>query len=512
MNYAFGAFTYDTRDKLLRRDGQPQRLQPRACEVLEALLRANGRLVTKRRLNEEIWQGRVLSEDAIYAQVRALRSALDDRKKPHQMIETVHALGFRMIVDVNAKGVEVIAEAQEPLENKIGRAPRIAVIPLTILGDAVRHRDIAQGLPDDLVDALSRLRWLEVIARASSFALAKEEDPLAAAGVRLNADYLLSGYLELAGAQLVLSMELADVKDGTATWRERYSIPIRTIYEMRQDVVTQVVAAIDQSIPINEYKRARLSDPSSLTAWQSFHLGLGNIYALNYPEARRFLHQARRIDPTFARAIAGLSQLHWWEIMQRQDGDEALLLMARKTAEDAIRADPNEPFANLVRARISWLDGDIGEGKTYFERALELNPNYAASHAAYATNLFMAGEAEPAEHHVERAISLSPTDPMTAAFYGIRGGVSIIREDFAGARPWFDKALKLPGQVPLILQGAFVASHHEGDAARARKFAEQLRKTRTAGHWSGVSTTIAMESETFQRLCHEAFVAHGLAD
>ena len=512
MIFNFGEFAFDTSDKLLRHDGHPRRLQSRACQLLETLLRAEGKLVTKRRLIEEIWHGRAVSEDAIYVQVRALRKALDDQAKPHRLIETVHALGFRMATKVDAEGRAVLAETHKHLKEEIGRAPRIAVSPLTTLGQPGRHSNVAHGLPDELVDALSRLHWLEVIARASSFSLAKEDDPLAAAAARLDADYLVSGYLETVGAQLVLSMELADARDGTVIWRERYTIPIRAIYEMRQDVVMQVAAAIDRSLPMNEFTRARLSDPSSLTAWQSFHLGLGNIYALNYADARRFLHRARRIDPTFARAIAGLSQLHWWEIMQRQDGDEALLLMARKTANDAIRADPNEPFANLVRARISWLDGEIDEGKAYFDRALDLNPNYAASHAAYATNLFMAGEADPAQHHVERAISLSPADPMTAAFYGIRGGVSIIREDFSGARDWFDKALKLPGQVPLILQGAFVASHHEGDTARAGKFVEQLKKMRASGHWSGVSTTIAMESEQFQRLCHEAFVAHGLAD
>ena len=517
MRYHFAGYTLDAERFELSRDGTVLPLQRQALRLLRLLLEGDGRLVTKDRLIETIWAGRVVSDSAITSQVKALRKAMGDTERPHRIIGTVHGEGFRILAPVEMDRDTEIAmqgDGQEEGPTSTGAPPKIAVLPFRQIGSVREHLPLCEALPDEIINALSRLRWMQVIARGSSFRFPPLSSDLATIRDKLGADYVVIGSIELVLDYLMVRVSLEDTRDETVVWSERFRIAPEGIHEIREEMVARTVSAIEFHTPLHEMERTRLVMPDKLSAWEAYHRGISNVFTFgtpNYATAIDCFRRAVAIEPKFARAHAGISHVNWWQLVQQnQDIGERARKEMFEAAEKAMQADPFDPFANLVRGRAAWLTGDADWALSWFERSIGQSPNFAMAQGAIANLHALRGNAEAALPHVDKAIQLSPLDPWLHNFYAIRGAAHIVRGEFAEGVEWSDKAMALPHDSLIVVQLAFLANHLAGNKERAAALAKRLKRCNPHADTRQAMRAVPVYSPEFLQWMEEAFGAYDL--
>jgi TolB-like protein len=476
MIYIFGDLLLNVGARELSRGGTVVRLEPQVFDLLRLLVENRDRVVGRDEIIERIWNGRIVSDAALSSRVKSARQALGDDGERQRLIRTHHGVGFRFVGEVVA-GAPASArdpapptrEAPAPLSR-----PSIAVLPFHLIGVAGPYGAIADALPHDLIVELSRLHWLTVIARGSSFQF---RGPDAAGGrvkAALGARYALTGAVEITGRRLRVSVELSDTDDGAIVWSEAYRGEIGAVHEFRAGIVTAVVAALELQIPLTEARRA-LSAPRNLDAWAVYHLGLAQMYRFDRDGADRaadLFQQAIAREPGFARAHAGLSFTHFEGAFLGFAADRtAATERACRCAEAGLALDPLDPFCNLVMGRAAWLSGDLEAALPWLDRAVELNPNYAQAKYSNAWTRTLLGEGAKGQSMVDAAVVLSPLDPLLYGMLGVRAFSHIVLDEPAEAARWGERAARAPRAHPLIELIAAVGHGLNGDEARADAWA-----------------------------------------
>jgi len=492
MIYRFGEFELDLARVELRADGLPCPLEPQVFALLALLVENRERLVSKDEIVEKVWDGRVVSDAAIASRVKSVRQALGDSGREQRYIRTVHARGFRFVA--NARAAHAAADAP-PVSNPAatvasaaadtaqlldaGARPSIAVLPFQLLGNAGRHAAIADALPHDLILELSRLRWLFVTARGSSFRLRDPDADLGEIGRLLGVRYCLSGTVELAGRRLLVSVELADTRDATVVWADRFEGAVDDVHRVREDIRARILTALEIQIPLHEAHLARLTATGNLDAWSAYHLGLQHMYRFNRTDnaaASELFQRAVTLDPGFARAHAGLSFVHFQTAFLRHTDDVAgEITRARRCAERGLDLDPLDPFVNFTMGRTFWLEGDLERSLGWLERATSISPNYAQGIYARAWSETLAGRGLEGRGHVDHAMRLSPLDPMYYAMLGTRAFTHMVLGEDDAAAAWAERAARAPGAHVLIAMIACAAHALAGDEARAAAWAANVR-------------------------------------
>jgi TolB-like protein len=438
---------------------------------------------------------------------------LGDSGERQEIIRTVHGVGFRFVASVEAPvpdGDATVAALAEPLLGAESRRPSIAVMPFTLIGDPGPYAVLADALPHDLIADLSRLRWLFVIARGSSFQFRHADLDISAIGQTLGIHYCLCGRIEFAGTRVIIAIELSDTRDCGIVWSERYAAPLAAIHEIRERIATSVIAALELQIPLHEALAARSRSPEHLDAWSNYHLGLQHMYRFTRVDNRAAIalfNRAVAQEPDFTRAHAGLSFSHFQNAFLRYESDiEAERSAARRHAERALSIDGFDPFANLTMGRSLWLTGDVGQSLNWLDRAIDLNPNYAQAvySRSWAETVLCKGEAGQID--ADSAMALSPIDPLRYAMLASRALAHLVRGEDAAAAEWADRGAMAPGAHVLIAVIAVLCNALAGKTDRARFWAAQVRSN---------STTLT-SADFFQAFpFHDATMrhrfAHGLA-
>ncbi|HET9159384.1 MAG TPA: hypothetical protein VFN88_02135, partial [Caulobacteraceae bacterium] len=331
-----------------------------------------------------------------------------------------------------------------------------------------------------LISQLSRLRWLFVIARGSSFRFRGAAAEPAKVRAALNVRYVLSGTAELAGGRIALTVELVDARDGGIVWSDRFSDRIEAVHEIREQIAQAVIAALELQIPLHEARLARISAPENLDAWQAYHLGLSHLYRFNREDNARaagLFRKAIARQPDFARAYAGLSFASFEDAFLNLTPDaEAAAHQARTFAEHSLDLDGLDPFCNLVMGRAFWLTGDLEAMVPWLERAIALHPNYAQAKYARAFALTMMGDAPNGQAGADSALALSPLDPLAYAMRSVRTFSHIVFDERESAAQWGERAARSPGAHALIDLIAAVGHSLNGDDDRASFWAASARR------------------------------------
>lgn len=496
MLYTFGEFQLDIAAAELRRNGELCPVEPQVFALIALLVEHRERLVSRDEILEKIWGRRVVSDSALTSRIKSARRALGDDGKRQQCIRTVHGKGLRFVAEVQAGGAlrprlrdaTSTLEAAEPVEGQAAAAPElcadarpsIAVLPFRLSGEAGDWRSIADGLPHELIAELSRLRWLLVVARASSFRLRGDAVDPAEVGRLLGVRYCLSGTVEIARGRMAVTTELADTGAGEVVWADRYSGALDDVHSVREQICASVLAHLEIQIPRHEATRARLSAPENLDAWSAYHLGLQHLYLFNRRDnamAAEFFGRALQRDPHFARAHAGLSFVHFQTAFLRQTPDvETEVQRARQCAQRGVDLDPLDPFVNFTMGRSYWLESDLDRAYGWLERATSLCPNYAQGLYAKAWTESMAGAALDARAHLDLSMRLSPLDPLYYAMLSSRGLTHVTLGEDSEAAEWTDRGARTPGAHALIALIAAVANELAGHEQRARGWAADVQR------------------------------------
>lgn len=496
MIYRFDDVEIDTERFELRRGGAAQKVEPQVLALVELLVANADRLVSKDELNLRIWGGRVVSEAVVNSRIRSARLAIGDDGKAQRLIRTVHGRGFRF---VGEPVVEDPLIPRQPLSAGRARpepvaaptapaptapvaptgAPSMAVLPFQLLSAEPRYEMLADAIAHEVIVELSRLHWLRVIARGSSFRFRGADRDPRVAGERLGAHYLLTGSVTIEARRSLVTAALSRAADGAVVWAERFEGSLDDLLALRVTIATQVVAALELRLPMLEARRAAALATENLDAWSAYHRGLWHMYRFNAHDnqvAATMFARALDADRGFARAHAGLSFTHFQSAFVGYATDaEAERRLAQEEAELGLALDPLDPFANLTMGRAAMLLGDVESALSWFDRSVELNPNYAFAIYNRALADAVSGLGDKSEAGAVKAMTLSPIDPLRYAMLATRAFSYIVRGDFGAARDWAEQAATAPNAHVHIKAIAALASDLAGDAAAAARWLSRLR-------------------------------------
>ena len=525
MIYKFGQFELDLATVELRMGDKAISLEPQVFALLALLVENSERLVSKDEIIEKVWDGRIVTDAAVASRVKSARQALGDDGKSQLFIRTIHGQGYRFVA--NARAVESSAaavhgsaenEADASVADLVQRLDRIsrpslAVLPFRFVAGDERYAALASALPDELITDLARLHWLLVTARGSSFRLRTPDADFGDIGRLLGVRYCLSGTIEAAADRLIVIVELVDTADGAVIWADRFSGRVDDVHAMREQIRSQVLVALEIRIPLHEASLARLAAVENLDAWSAYHLGLQHIYRFNRVDngaATALFQRAVAVDPTFARAHAGLSFVHFQSAFMHYTDDLASAIsQARRYAERGIELDPLDPFVNFTMGRTYWLQGDLETSLGWLERATDISPHYAQGIYARAWTEALSGRTIDARQHVDLAMRLSPLDPLHYAMLATKSFTHMAMGEDVQAAHWAERAARSPGAHVLIAMIAAAAHTFAGDTARAAFWAANVRERNDALTREDFFRAFPMKSDPMRARVDGALVSAG---
>jgi len=519
MLYRFARFELDLDAFALRCDGAPVAVEPLVFDLLAFFCARPGAVVSRDQLVDAVWGGRIVSEATISTAIKSARKALGDDGERQQFIRTVRGRGFQFVGETGsaepASAPAALAPAEPPpadagrLHSSAGK-PTIAVLPFRVLGMPGDFAGLADAIPHELILALSRLRWLLVIARGSSFRFRDPDPDIPAIGQALSVRYCMTGAVEAFGRSIDVGVELADARTGAVVWAERYHGGIDRIPEMRAEILMAVVAALELQIPMNEALEAQRLASEKLDAWQAFHLGLKHVHlytAEGNRAAAACFERALALDPSFARAYAGMSLTHFQNAFLGYTPDRGEEVgAARRLAERGVELDPLDPFVNFAVGRSHWIAADWEGASPWFDQATAISPNYAHGHYAKSYVETMIGRLPKPADPAGLAIELSPLDPLLYAMRGVRAMAMMAYGDPAAAAREATDAATSPRAHYLIDLIAVAAHELNGDPAQAALWAAAARRKNDAA-----SAEQFLTSMDFQRQDVRADIAGALA-
>ena len=410
----------------------------------------------------------------------------------HEHVRKLLPLGF---VDL---GPQTVKNSDEPLrayllssgeapEEATGRQPEppkplplpdkpsIAVLPFTNLSGDPEQEYFADGLVEDIITALSRVRSFFVIARNSSFTYKGRAVDVRQVSRELGVRYVLEGSIRKAGARVRIVGQLVDGTTGHHVWADRFEGDVSDIFELQDKVTESVVGAVEPSIRLEEIRQARTKPTSSITAYDLYLRALPRFYSMTregFADVRRLTNEALTIDPEFTLAkalgayIRSISVSQCWH---EPDDARVAVPMAREVLAEA-RDDPtSQRFAAQV---LAYSATDYETALDAIERSLYLNPNSAQGYTGGGWVNAYAGRPLVAIDHFQRAMRLSPIDPEKGIALSGIGMSYLMLERFDEALQWGEQALReMPnyGSSHRVVIGALVGLQRLEEARAAAK-------------------------------------------
>jgi TolB-like protein len=490
VRYTFDSFRLDAERFCLERAGEAVHVEPLVFDLLSLFVRNPGAVIDRDRMIAEVWGGRIVSDATLASAVKSARKALGDSGAAQTYIRTIRGRGFRFDAEIAVEAPlqqppaapSATPEPEAPPEPRLpeGGAPSIAVLPFVRFGAGEPFEGMEDAIPHEIIVALSRISWLSVIARGSSFRFRAAEADAREVGRRLGVRYCLTGALEIFGGRLAVGVELADTGSGAVIWGERLEGALDDVHRLRAEIVAGVTGNLEAQIQRNEALIAEGKPPENLDAWQAFHLGLKQVHL--YTEAGTAAAEAlfRRsvaLEQGFARAHAGLSYTHFQNAFLRYRPDrEAEIAASRRAAERGLEIDPLDPFCNFNMGRSFWITKDLDSALPWLERAVQVSPSFAQG--IYSRSLIdtLAGRGGTGSETVELAMQLSPLDPLLHAMRGTKALALVTAGQEEAAAKWGSAAARTPRAHEIIDLIATAANALGGDAAMARHWAGSARR------------------------------------
>lgn len=490
MQYSFGSFVLDSDRFELRNDGDILRIEPKNFNLLQFLVEHRDRIVAKEELFETVWPGVIVSDASLSTAIRQIRKTLGDDARIQAFVRTVRGQGVRFVADVTESPAGAVSRDQVKQSDESltaldrERRPVVAVLRFSLLGTSEGHQAIAEAIPGELIATLSKLRWVKVIARASSFQLNGLQTDINLIRTKLNSTYVLSGAVELQNPHLTVTVELTDTNSQQLVWSERYSGLLDDVFALRERIARDVTNGLELRLPIHETERLKHVPSEKLDAWGHYHLGVRHMSHYRKADnliAEGHFKQAIALDPLFARAHAALSYTEFQNCFQMYGQDlDYHRGLALKHAEQAVALDELDPFGNLTLGRAKWLFGDAENGIGWVDRALHLNPNYAFGFYNSGLLNTVLGDSVTADTHVDAALDLSPLDPHTQSMMAIRALLAFLDDNFTLAAGYIEKAVRAPNLHLYVYTIAAVIYHHLNEVEKVRSCISAIRKKNVA--------------------------------
>jgi adenylate cyclase len=388
--------------------------------------------------------GICLSDDA-YRQVRGkVEAEFEDlgERKLKNVAEPVRV--HRVKTEV--PGTAAAKPPCEPLP--LPDKPSIAVLPFDNMSGDPEQEFFADGITEDLVTALSKIRWFFVIARNSTFTYKGQAVEVTQVARELGVRYVIEGSVRRAGSRVRITAQLIDATTGRHVWAERYDRLIEDIFELQDEMAQTIVGAVEPELSAAERESAARKPPESLDSWETYQRGLWHLWNFNKDdnaEAQRLLQKAQDLDPGFATAYAFESYSHYLHVMLGfAEAPAESLAAALTAAKKALALDDKDPVAYFALGRVYMLRGQHDDSVAALERAVASNPSFGLAHHGLGAALMLSGRLEEAAEALDTAIRLSPRDPVLWGTMSFRSLTCTMLHQHEAAAEWGRRAMHEP--------------------------------------------------------------------
>jgi TolB-like protein/Flp pilus assembly protein TadD len=482
--------------------GRREVVQPRVMQVLVALARARGAVVSRDDLIATCWGGRVVGEDAVTLVMMKLRK-LAARSGGVFAVETVPRVGYRLTLE-GAPGDSSAAAA--------GRVrPRVAVLEFTHAPGDDEQAGFAEVLADELTTGLTKSPLLAVAPRQ---ALLPSDGGGRRAGAicdRLGVDYLLDGKLRSLGGTIRVSVDLIQGSDEISIWSARYDRPMTDLFATVNEITTSIIGAVEPALLEREEARAMHNSEPDLQFWRLFVRGRRLFWRStekDVREAENLLEQALALEPGDVSALSILAHCKLYAVWVGTAADPAgAIAEAHRIALRAVDSGSFDAFAHYTLGVVLSLMNRLDEAKAEQRRALELNRYLAAASGELGRLLAFEGQSDEAVTYSERAIAASPNDPHAWLWFRAKAIARFIAGDYAAAaRDAADACARGPERFPLhiLLAACYGAAGRLPQARRALENGERLVHQRVGPVRSNASPYTLEALKTSHPFTHQA--------
>jgi len=326
--------------------------------------------------------------------------------------------------------------------------PSIAVLPFDNMSGDPEQAYFADGISEDLITALSKIRWFFVIARNSSFTYKGQAVEVTRVADELGVRYVIEGSVRKAGNHVRISAQLVDATTGRHVWAERYDRNLKDIFELQDEMTQTIVGAVEPELSAAERDRAMHKPPESLDVWEIYQRGLWHLWSFtkdDMTEAQRLFQQVHELDPSFATAYAFEAYSYYLDTMlgfAEEPGES--LEAAFTAAKKALALDDKDPVAYFALGRVYMMRGEHDASVAELEKALELSPSFAPAYHGLGFALVLSGRLEEAAEALDKAIRLSPRDPVLWGTMCFRSIACNLLQQYEAAADWARRAIRQP--------------------------------------------------------------------
>ena len=431
------------------RAGKPVAIEPQVFDLLVYLLRNRDRVVSKDDLIAGVWAGRIVSESTLTSRINAARKALGDSGEKQAFIRTFAKKGLRFIASVRVSGDARTPSSPPEAQGQTREKPSIAVLPFTNLGGTPEYDSFVDGVTEEIITALSRVRWFFVIARGSSFAYRRAENEATQAAEELGVRYVLTGSVRRAGERIRVNARLVDASNRSNLWARSFDRALADIFDVQDEITQTIVGALEPELSRAERERARIKHRDSLDAWSIYQRGMFHLYRYtkkDLAKARQLFEQAIGIDPELGPAYAGIAEAYHYEVVYGfADSPDHNREAAIGFAQHAVALDRDDAIAHCALGRARYLRREYAAAISELELAVSLNPSLALAHYGLGAAMVFSGRPGEAFGHLGTAIRLSPQDPNMGSYLVRIAEAKYLTGDDEGAVGFALRALAQPG-------------------------------------------------------------------
>jgi TolB-like protein len=440
VQFLFADHTLDTERRELRRGSQAIAVEPQVFDLLVYLVRNRDRVVSKDDLIASVWEGRIVSESTLTSRINATRTAVGDNGKDQKLIRTVARKGLRFVgaVHEDSTGVKpapvMFRPDDAPLQPVLpSDRPGIAVLPFTNMSGDPEQEYFSDGISEDIITALSKLRWFLVMSRNSSFVYKGKAVHMKQIAEELGVRYVVEGSVRKSGEHLRITAQLNDVTTRSHIWAEHYDRDLTDVFGVQDDITESIVAAVEPQLYAAESFRARRKPPDSLDAWDLVMRALSFYWRVTRQDnvvAQAMLEKAIAIDPNYGQALSVLATSQTFSAHMGWADMATTTPIAEREALAAILADSEDPWAHHALACVYLFTRRFDDSLSEFELALQLNPSFSLAQGYYGLALSYCGHWEEADLAAQRALRLSPRDPLSALYCGIAAYAQFVGRNY----------------------------------------------------------------------------------
>jgi adenylate cyclase len=475
--YRFGRSTLDVQRGVLLVDGAERRLRPKSFALLRFLVQNGGRLVSRDEIMRAVWPDVVVTDDSIAQCVKEIRRAIDDPDS--RLLRTLPRRGYLFVAGPTPPEARTARTADPPLPDK----PSIAVLPFQNMSGDPDQEYFADGTVEEITTALSRIRWLFVIARNSAFVYRGPAIDVKRVSRELGVRYVLEGSVRKGGAngkqRVRITAQLIDAISGAHIWADRYDRELNDLFAVQDDIANTVAAILEPTLAEAEQQRVLRKPPERLDTWETYQRGMWHFHkygAESNQEAQRLFLRTIELDSSFAPGHYGYALTYLWEIWLYStrgflSGDGTALRETRA----AVALDDKDGTARAMMALLTMVHGQWEAAVAEARVALSLNPNNAFVIAMLAVTLTADGKYAESIETFRRAMRASPHDPMMWLWVFWTGTAQLYARDFTHAVESLRESIRLRPAFDYPWFHIASALGHLGDLEGARAAIGHLR-------------------------------------